>query len=229
MIDFNKIKAVLWDLDDTLYSRFDAARQTFPGMFKALLYTGKTDAQIAEAVDYMMTKVYRNSMVHPDAFAALLEKYPADKPFDHAACLDYYYANIARYARPFPEQMQVIKALRKRGIKTAIVTNIMAERIDSQKNKIEKLGIADQFDAIVISGELGIHKPDRRIFDHAAKLLGVCNEECLFVGDDPDSDIAGARGAQMEAVWLDNWEKSNDRFDSDPCVHRVHSVLEYFP
>ena len=34
MFDFDRIKAVLWDLDDTLYSRFDAARQTFPGMFR---------------------------------------------------------------------------------------------------------------------------------------------------------------------------------------------------
>ena len=227
MFDYERIKAVLWDLDDTLYSRFDAARQTFPGMFKELLYTDKSDEQIAEAVDYMMTKVHRNSMVHPDAFAALLEKYPADKPFDHGACLNYYYANISKYARPFEEQMQVIRELRQRGIKTAIVTNIIPERIASQRQKIINLGIAEYFDAIVISGEFGIHKPDRRIFDHAAELLGVSNEECLFVGDDPDSDVAGARNAQMEVLWLDNW--GNDgRFDNDPYVHCVKSVRSYF-
>lgn len=227
MFDLARTKAVLWDLDDTLYSRVEAARQTFPGMFRELLYPNRSEKEIADAVDYMMTLVHRNSMIHEDAFRALLEKYPPDKPYVRADCLNYYYANITRFARVFPEQIQVVKKLRARGVKTAIVTNITADRLDSQKRKIDVLGIAELFDAVVISAEIGIHKPDRRIFDYTAKLLGVSNQECLFVGDDPDSDVAGARNADMEVLWIDQWE-NDSRFDNDPCVHRVRSVLEYF-
>lgn len=228
MFDSAKIKAVLWDLDDTLYSRRCAAHLTFPGMFKALLYPEKNDSFLQEAADYMMTKVHRNSMVPLEAFLQLTEKYPPEIPFDYDACLAYYYENMYKFARPAKAPLAVLQNLRTMGIKNAIVTNIPKERTADQWRKIKALGIETFFDAIVVSGELDIHKPDRRIFDHAAKLLGVSNEACLFVGDDPLSDIAGARSANMEAVWLDlRWE--DDPFESDAFVHRVRSVTEYFP
>ena len=227
MFDITKTKAVLWDLDDTLYSRVDAARRTFPGMFKEHIYKNRGDEFIEEAVSYMMTKVMRNSMIHPDIFNALLEKYPADKPFDWAKCIEYYYENIAKFAVPYDEQIEVIKKLKAMGIKTAIVTNIASDRLDSQYEKINTLGIAPLFDAIVYSGELGIHKPQREIFDYATNLLGVKNSECVFVGDDPDSDVEGALGAGMEIVWIDRWDYDG-RFGDNPGVHRVKSVSEYF-
>ena len=221
------IKAVLWDLDDTLYSRVNAARKTFPGMFRQHLYENRSDAFIDETVDYMMTKIHRNSMIHEDAFRALLEKYPSDKPYNRADCLNYYYAHICDFAQPNADCMEVVKKLRARGIKTAIVTNISADRLDSQHRKVESMNLAPYFDAIVYSGELGIHKPDRRIFDHAAQLLGVPNHQCLFVGDDPTSDVAGALNAGMEAVWIDRWQTENC-FQGDTRVHRVTNISDYF-
>lgn len=227
MLDITKIKAVLWDLDDTLYSRVDAARKTFPGMFAEHLYINKSPAFLEEAADYMMTKVKRNSMIHEDSFNALLEKYPPDRPYVRTDCLNYYYKHMSKNARPFPAQVEIIEKLRKAGIKNAIVTNITEERVCSQKNKIADLGIAHLFDAIVISGELGIHKPDRRIFDHTAALLGVTNDQCIFVGDDPLSDVGGALNAQMEVVWLDRFEYDGS-FMGESRVHRVKDVREYF-
>ncbi len=220
-------KAVLWDLDDTLYSRRDAARRMFPGMFRTCLYSGRSDAFINEAVDYMMTQVKRNSMTHEDAFRALLERYPSDKPYVHTNCVDYYYSHIRSFAQPFPETVESLKRLKARGVKLAIVTNITPELLEHQRKKVAALGIADLFDAIVYSAELGVHKPDKRIFDHAAALLGAANEECLFVGDDPDSDVVGALNAGMEVVWLDRWQ-DDDRFVGDPRVHRVSSAEEFF-
>lgn len=227
MFDPRKTKAVLWDLDDTLYSRRDAARQLFPGMFKSLLYPDRDDAFLHEAADYMMTQVPRNSMIHETAFQALMAKYPPDSPYVRSRCVDYYYAHMRDFVVPSPEPLEVVKKLKAMGIKVAIVTNITPDLLESQKAKVKALGIAHLFDAVIYSAEFGIHKPDRRIFDHAAAILGVPNDQCVFVGDDPNSDIAGALGAEMEAVWLDRWE-SDGRFADDPKVHRVRSVLEYF-
>lgn len=227
MFDAAKVKAVLWDLDDTLYSRVDAARLTFPGMFRTHLYVNRDDAFIQAAVDYMMTQVKRNSMVHEDVFRALREKFPPDKPYIRSDCLNYYYAHIHEFAVPFSDSLATLKRLKSLGIKTAIVTNVASDRLESQRNKVTALGLAPWFDAIVFSGELGIHKPDRRIYDHAAALLGVPNEACLFVGDDPNSDIAGALNAGMEAVWIDRWADEG-LFADEPRVHRVKSPLEYF-
>lgn len=228
MFDITKTKAVLWDLDDTLYSRVDAARQLFPGMFRQLLYINRSDAFIEEAADFMMTKIHRNRTMHPDAFAALQEKYPFDKPFDMAACKAYYYTHFRQFISPFPEQIAVIRRLRELGIKNGIVTNITPELLDSQKKKLAALGIAELFDCVVFSAELGIHKPDRRIFDYTAQQLGVENAACVFVGDDPDSDVAGALNAGMEVVWLDNWREYDGSYADNSRVHRVKSVLEYF-
>lgn len=228
MFDIAKTKAVLWDLDDTLYSRVEAARQCFVGMFQTHLYAGRSKEFIRTAVDYMMTRIRRNSMIHEDAFAALEDKYPFDKPYVRENCLQYYYDNMYKFAKPFPEQLEVVKKLRALGIKTGIITNIMPDRLESQRNKLRVLELAPLFDCIVLSGELGIHKPDKGIFNHAAKLLGVTNEQCVFVGDDPVSDIGGALNAGMEAVWLDNWREYDGSYAGDPRVHRVHSVKEYF-
>ncbi len=224
--DFTK-KAVLWDLDETLYSRRDTARRVFPGMFRACLYTDRSDDFIDEAVAYMMTKVKRNSMTHEDAFRALLERYPSDKPYVRSECIDYYYAHMRDYVVPSAETVQIIQKLKGRGLKMAIVTNVVPELLEHQRKKVQALGIADLFDIIVYSAELGVHKPDRQIFDHAAALLGVSNAECLFVGDDLESDVVGALNADMEVVWLDRWQ-DDDRFDNDPRVHRVRSVADYF-
>lgn len=227
MFDITKTKAVLWDLDDTLYSRVGAARLTYPGMFKELLYTDKSDEFIEEAADFMLSLAVNNSMIRVDAFNALLEKYPADKPYVYEKCADYYYDHIVDFATPFPEQISVIKKLNELGVKNAIVTNIPSDRVDAQRNKITALGIADLFDEIVISGAIGIHKPDRGIFDYSAKLLGVANNECVFVGDYADSDVVGGLNSDMDVVWIDT-EGTDHRFDNNPRVHRVKSVLEYF-
>ena len=226
MFDATK-KAILWDLDETLYSRRDAARRVFPGMFRACLYEGRSDEFLEEAADYMMTQVKRNSMTHEDGFRALLQRYPSDKPFDYADCVAYYYAHMRSYVAPSADAVAIIKKLKAQGVKMAIVTNVVPELLEHQKKKVQTLGIAELFDAIVYSAELGVHKPDRRIFDHAAKLLGVSNAECLFVGDDAQSDVVGALNAGMEVVWLDRWQ-DDDRFDDNPMVHRVSQLEEYF-
>ena len=220
-------KAVLWDLDDTLYSRKEAARQMFPGMFRQCLYTDRTREFIQEAVDYMLTHAGRHSVTREEAFQALLTRYPSDKPYVRSECIAYYYAHIRDYVEPFPETVKILQKLKSEGIKLAIVTNITPELLEHQRKKVAALNIAPLFDAVVYSAEFGAHKPDRRIFDHAAMLLGVPNEQCLFVGDDPKSDVAGALEAGMEVVWLDRWA-SEENFTDDPRVHRVSAAEEYF-
>ena len=223
----NTLKAVLWDLDDTLYSRRDAVRQLFPGLLRACLYTNRSDEFIREAVEFLMTQIKGNRMICAPAFRALLERYPGDRPYIHEACVAYYYANIRSFAVPSDETVQILRKLKAQGIKMAIVTNITPELLEHQHKKVAALGIAELFDEVIYSAEFGVHKPDRRIFDHAAALLGVSNEECLFVGDDPDSDVVGARNAGMEVVWLDH-RQTDDRFRDDPRVHRVQSLKAYF-
>ena len=203
MFDPSKIKAVLWDLDDTLYSRTEGAKRMFPGLFREHLYRDREDGFLTEAVAYFLSRCPRGSVVHPEAFAALAEKYPFDRPFVYQNLLSDYYDHFREFIVPSPEPLSVIQKLRTMDIRTGIITNITPELLESQKRKVAALGISDLFDSIIYSAEFGVHKPDRRIFDRAAKALGVSNDQCLFVGDDPASDISGALDAGMEALWLD--------------------------
>ena len=225
MFDADRFDAVLWDLDDTLYSRKAAVRQLFPEMFRQFLYRDRSDAFIMAAVEFMMTHLRPGVMVHPDAFGELNEQYPFDLPFSLSDCREYYYAHLRAYATPDPEAVEILKRLRSQGIKTGIITNITPELLESQKKKVAALGIADLFDIIIYSSEFGVHKPDRQIFDHGAACLGVPNDRCLFVGDDPRSDIAGALGAGMDAVWLDT---GSYNCKPDPRAHRICTFAEYF-
>lgn len=71
-----------------------------------------------------------------------------------------------------------------------------------QRRKLERLGIASRFDSVVISGDLGVSKPDPGIFEQSLRELGVPAEETLYVGDDLESDALGAQGVGMHAIWL---------------------------
>lgn len=227
MFDITKVKAVLWDLDDTLYSRIAAARLTYPGLFRTHLYENRDDAFIEAAADFMINHLVRDSMIHESSFRKLFQVFPPNKEFRLADCQEYYFDHIHEFAVAGTEQVAVVKKLRSAGIKTAIVTNVAADRFEFQRNKIDAMGLTPLFDAIILSGEVGVHKPDRRVFDYATRLLDVSNDACVFVGDNPDADIVGALNAGMEAVWIDVWG-DGDRFAGNPKVHRVKSVLEYF-
>jgi putative hydrolase of the HAD superfamily len=68
--------------------------------------------------------------------------------------------------------------------------------------KVEAMGLTSLLEVMVISEEVGIKKPDPRIFRMALDRLGVDASEAVFVGDNLELDIAGARGVGMRALWL---------------------------
>lgn len=73
---------------------------------------------------------------------------------------------------------------------------------DMQWPKIERLEIASLFDTIVVAGDVGIHKPDGRVFEILLELLKVTAQEAVYVGNSMPIDIVGAKGVGMQAVWV---------------------------
>ena len=226
MFDFEKYKAVLWDLDDTLYNRRAAAELLFADMLKELVYPGREEAFYRQAAKDMMRLAGRENMLRNETLDGLFLIYPPEKEPDRAACNDYYLDYIHRYIKePYARQMEIVKTLRECGIKNSIVTN--GKHPEVQHRKIAVLGIAEAFDDVIVSGDVGFHKPDRRIYDLAAANLGVKNEECLFVGDSDTTDIPGAVNAGMDAVWLDILDAENI-FADVPSVTKIAKIDEYF-
>ena len=81
----------------------------------------------------------------------------------------------------------------------ALVTNGAP---DLQREKIQKANLAQFFDTILISGEVGVGKPDCRIFKLALEALASSPSEAMMVGDSLTRDILGAQRAGLKGIWL---------------------------
>ena len=108
--------------------------------------------------------------------------------------------------------------LRQRGIILSCISNF-----DSRLFGIlDGLGIASQFDSVLISSQVGHAKPDPGIFQVALTRHEVSPEEVLFVGDTPEADVAGAEGAGIKGVLLDPKARQQSDFT---CITNLKEVL----
>jgi putative hydrolase of the HAD superfamily len=98
--------------------------------------------------------------------------------------------------RPYPEVPGTLARLRADGARLAVVSNWDV----SLHDVLERTGLRRLVDAVVISAELGVAKPDPAIFRLALERLGADADGALHVGDSLEADVAGARAAGLEAV-----------------------------
>ncbi|PFJ82869.1 2-haloalkanoic acid dehalogenase, partial [Bacillus cereus] len=113
----------------------------------------------------------------------------------------------------------------KRHFKIGIITNGSTHR---QKAKIINTNLNNYFDTIIISEEVGLSKPDKRIFELALNKLNVQPENTLFVGDDLEKDIAGCQNANIKGVWF-NPQIIKNTAEIQPYaeINTLDSLLSY--
>ena len=105
--------------------------------------------------------------------------------------------------------------MRRARLPLALITNGAS---DTQREKLRVLDIEHSFDAVVISGEVGIAKPDPSVFDQALKQLAVERETVCHVGDSLATDVTGAQAARLTAVWLNRSGLLRREDDPEPDV-----------
>lgn len=123
-----------------------------------------------------------------------------------------------------PEATGVLADL-ARDHRIALVTNGAP---DVQREKLSRTTLARHFDAIVISVELGIGKPDPRIFQAALKAIDAVAGDAVMIGDSLPRDVAGARSAGLRAIWIDRAGTSPRADDPVPDA-RVRALSELRP
>jgi len=100
----------------------------------------------------------------------------------------------------------ILQTLKRRGVVLGVISNWDSRLPDT----LEAMGLARYFDFILASTVVGSAKPDQKIFDEALKLSGVdCGEAC-HIGDEPDTDIIGARQAGVDAILIDRTGRHED-------------------
>lgn len=100
---------------------------------------------------------------------------------------------------PFPDAVPTLQAVRRRDFKVGLISNAteLARRV------LKNLDMERYFDIVVISDEVGVRKPDPRIFRLALGHARAAPSRALYIGDKPATDVRGAMGAGMTAVLID--------------------------
>ncbi len=125
--------------------------------------------------------------------------------------------------RPYPDVEPVLDHFGH--LPCALITNGAS---DTQRDKLRALRLENRFNAVVISADHGIAKPDARVFQMAVEAMGVMSHEALHVGDSLAADVAGAKAAGLTSVWLNR--KGAKRNDDDPEPHHeIRSLSELIP
>jgi putative hydrolase of the HAD superfamily len=99
----------------------------------------------------------------------------------------------------------LLEALRRRGLKLAVVANAWPEPAHLLRRELARLGVTERIDAAVFSDEVGARKPDPAIFQRALSELGAGAEEALHVGDKLREDVGGAAALGLltvQALWF---------------------------
>lgn len=150
------------------------------------------------------------SMWNAEAAAAVLKAWEQD-----------YWETVMTLTQPFPETVTVLRQLQQR-YRLAVITNTQGEYAPGTHRIGRIPELRGFFEAIIVAGEQGVPpKPSCRSFEACLNELNVSADEAVYVGDDWDMDIKGARDCGMHAIWLQHHTVTRNW----PVVHEKVPVI----
>lgn len=190
---------IFFDADETLFT-FDS----FGGLQRMFLDYSVTftadDFQDYQAVNKPLWVEYQNG-----AISALqlqhqrFEGWAAKLNVPAGDLNDAFLNAMAEICTPLPGALSLLKSLKGKA-KLGIITNGFTAL---QEIRLERTGLRDYFDLLVISEQIGVAKPHPKIFDYALAQAGnPARERVLMVGDTAESDILGGMNAGLSTCWL---------------------------
>jgi HAD superfamily hydrolase (TIGR01549 family) len=202
-------RAVLFDLDDTLFDHEQAARTALlrvHGLHDVFTEWPFDAFALAHSrvLEELHVEVMAGGRTVDDAreerfrrlFAAADARTKDDERV-RATAITYREAYLAA-RHPVEGALAVLAALKPR-VRIGIVSNNLLEE---QQGKLRLCGFDPYVDALVVSEAVGIAKPDPAIFAHALDALACRAAEAVMVGDSWPADIVGARAAGIRAIWF---------------------------
>ena len=195
------INTVIFDLDNTLVNR-KRAIETFSEKFIDHFIDIPNPADKPEIVRYFIEADqdgYRGKKVF---FQDLLENLKWKKEAAYQELLDYWEAEFYVHTQLMDGAEDVLQFLKSRGLTLGLITN---GTVYAQNFKIDHVGIRHWFDSIVVSDEVQVNKPDRKIFEIALERLEARPEASVYIGDHPLNDMKGAQDAGLKTIWLEGF------------------------
>jgi HAD superfamily hydrolase (TIGR01509 family) len=220
------LKAVLFDLDDTLFDHECCAREALAAVHESHeCFRSATFADFERAHAGLLEELHVQVLAGElDLDAARVERFrrliertaaadcsPADAARVYRAC-------YSRARRAISGAQPLLVALRPR-VRIGIVSNnVLVE----QREKMRLCGLDTLVDALVVSEEAGVSKPDPEIFRVALQRLNAAPDQSVMIGDSWTSDVAGARAAGIPAVWFNRAGRPSP--DPDAGVYELRAL-----
>ncbi len=200
--------AVLFDLDDTLFDHRGCARDALAAVQRAhQILQGMSFDALERAHAAFLEQLHGEVMLgrvpletaRIERFRRLLEAAGVSASHETARELAAIYRDTYKGRRRAVAGAGELMAAIARRVRLGIVSNNLLEE---QQEKLRICQLDRFVDALVVSEEAGVSKPDPAIFHLALDRLGVRAEESVMVGDSWAADIEGARAAGIRAVWF---------------------------
>ncbi len=141
------------------------------------------------------------------------------RPLSEQEVSDIFDRYLAMYEKSwslYPDVLLCLEALAAYPL--GMITNGDGKQ---QRQKLDQLDIAERFRSVLVSGDVGVAKPQREIFERSAEELGFHPSELLFIGDNPENDVRGAMQAGWHAIWLNRTGS-----DQEVAAHMVDDLSD---
>jgi FMN phosphatase YigB (HAD superfamily) len=193
----------LFDLDNTLVDR-QAAFLEWAHEFADEHSLGDAASATLEVLDMDGLRP------RTEFFGSVRRAFPITTPVDDL--VSRYFVDYPRHFSVADETVDALRRLRAAGWKIGVVTNGQP----SQRLKLDVTGLGAEVDAVCVSAEVGSEKPDKAIFEEAARRCGVPLAGWM-VGDSAGADIAGGHGCGLMTIWMSrgrHWSSSGPTPDA---------------
>lgn len=216
-----KYQWILFDADETLFSF-----RSFGGLQKVLARYGlefnEQDYATFQAVNQRLWIAYQNQEIDAEGLQrqrfSRLAALTGEDPLKLNALL---MEEMALLSLPLENTVATLQALQGK-CKMGIITNGFNAM---QQKRLDNTQTAPFFELLVVSENVGIAKPDKRIFEYAFAQMGnVDKRRILMVGDTLSSDIVGGQNAGIDTCWFNPHQKPSD--SNVRPTYEIHSMLQ---
>ncbi|EKQ50611.1 MAG: haloacid dehalogenase superfamily enzyme, subfamily IA,HAD hydrolase, subfamily IA [Methanobacterium sp. Maddingley MBC34] len=225
------IKAVFFDIDDTLYDTSGFAKLARKAALKAMIDAGLPLSQ-QEAYVLLREIIKEKGSNYDKHFNILTKRVMGEEnPLLIALGMITYHNVKFALLRLFPDTMSTLIYLKKSNYQMGVISNGLTIK---QWEKLIRLGLYHFFDEVVTSQEAKSEKPDRKIFQLALERMGCQAEESIMVGNKFSEDILGATKAGMSAILVNSQlteaekeliEKEGLKVDVVSDINQVKTIL----
>jgi len=195
------LKAVFFDIDDTLYDTSGFAKLARKAALNMMIDAG-LPLSSSEAYTLLREIIAQKGSNYDKHFNVLTKTvFGEEKPLLIALGMINYHNVKFALLRPFPETTSTLINIKAKGYRLGVISNGITIK---QWEKLIRLGIYPFFDEVVTSDEVGFEKPHGRIFEEALNRMGCKAEKSVMIGNKFSEDIMGAVNAGMSAILVNS-------------------------